>query len=658
MKFLKGLHSDNHPSVQPEGTYRSARNLVLSDEIINEPGNQSTSFLTGGYKPIGHVVLPNNRIIVFSASPGGGSEIGVIWSDGKYYRLVNDPRLNFSPDHPIDAIAKLSSLRQQDGAGLDSAVEVLFSEALTVLEETLLSVEAFSPSPSPSPSPAGLDAPENFVLAVEKANQYGLLFDGTNDFVGMSDPINIANSRTISLWLYVDSAGVGSARIILGNREDSPSAAGYRMRMNSDGRLFCFHTGVGDANITSTDPLPTNQWIHVAWVTDGANGAKLYVNFVEVASIATSSDAIASSTNFSLGQNYGGSTYWMGKMDEVQIWSAALTLEEIQAAAETPLEGDEAGLANYWRFEEGSGTTAADSAGAINGTISGARYITDVPFTLFRGTCSWDAVAGADSYDIYLNKDGAGFVKENDDPIIGTTFDTGELANGDYLAHVVAVAGVEQSPSSNEEEFGIFYTNFSGYTATQKPSDWTYRWDDSESFADLWKVQTDAEAAGGQVLRYPTQVVNANRLISWDLVGTVADVELEMRVKGYTLTTGNNRSRQWLLARGGGNVSTRDGYSNGFLMDSGGSTRETYKFVSGATTLLSSASITIAVEEWWIVKLRVVGTDLQIKVWKEGDAEPAFTTISDSDVSAAGWAGIAANLRGQVDIDWFKAIKL
>lgn len=114
MKFFKGLHIDNHPADQPEGTYRDARNIVINEQrgaVANEPGNESTSLFPFGYLPIGRVTLPDDRVVVFLATEGGGSEIGIIQKNGKYETLANDPRLNFSLEHPIDAVARLAPQR-------------------------------------------------------------------------------------------------------------------------------------------------------------------------------------------------------------------------------------------------------------------------------------------------------------------------------------------------------------------------------------------------------------------------------------------------------------------------------------------------------------------------------------------------------------------
>ena len=59
-----------------------------------------------------------------------------------------------------------------------------------------------------------------------------------------------------------------------------------------------------------------------------------------------------------------------------------------QVKAEPPL-----GLISYWKFDEGSGTTAYDSVGANNGTVYGANWTTGK----VDGALSFDGV------DDYVN---------------------------------------------------------------------------------------------------------------------------------------------------------------------------------------------------------------------------------------------------------------
>ena len=142
MKIFKGLHRDNHPSDQPEGTYRNARNIVVSRRrgaISNEEGTTDTSYLPEGYSQIGRIPLPDGRIVVFSADGSGGSEVGIIEKDDKYYTLANDPRFNFSLQYPIEGIARIAPRRIQsqqypEPETLDQ------SDILTFVEDVSLTV--------------------------------------------------------------------------------------------------------------------------------------------------------------------------------------------------------------------------------------------------------------------------------------------------------------------------------------------------------------------------------------------------------------------------------------------------------------------------------------------------------------------------------------
>jgi hypothetical protein len=151
MFFFKGLHKDQHPSEQPEGTYRDGRNLLIKRDlgaVTNEPGTDQYILFPEGYQPIGRALIPDGRIIVFLADGAGGSEIGVIHPDQVYETLANDDRLDFRLDRPIHATVRREFSVSQFGSQT-SEVSVSFSpEMLHISEETLLVVESLSPSPS------------------------------------------------------------------------------------------------------------------------------------------------------------------------------------------------------------------------------------------------------------------------------------------------------------------------------------------------------------------------------------------------------------------------------------------------------------------------------------------------------------------------------
>lgn len=70
----------------------------------------------------------------------------------------------------------------------------------------------------------------------------------------------------------------------------------------------------------------------------------------------------------------------IGKFDEVQIWSKALSAAEIQQYMTCPPTGDEQDLVAYFPCNEGSGSVIQNlRAGGINGTRQGVSFSNDTP---------------------------------------------------------------------------------------------------------------------------------------------------------------------------------------------------------------------------------------------------------------------------------------
>jgi hypothetical protein len=82
------------------------------------------------------------------------------------------------------------------------------------------------------------------------------------------------------------------------------------------------------------------------------------------------------------------SRYWNGRIDEVRIWNRSLIAAELQTNMNTHIDpAQQTGLAGYWRFNEGTGTTVNDlSSNSNNGTVSGATFVTPVPFNQSAAT--------------------------------------------------------------------------------------------------------------------------------------------------------------------------------------------------------------------------------------------------------------------------------
>lgn len=106
-----------------------------------------------------------------------------------------------------------------------------------------------------------------------------------------------------------------------------------------------------------------------------------------------------------------------------------------------------------------SGIDESDPSNTVNFDINGPYADSPTNFdVVVVGTtaeCSWDAVTGADGYNVYLDS-GSGFVKANVSLIATTTFDIEDLEDGTYQAYVTAEdAGFSESLPSNIENFAI-----------------------------------------------------------------------------------------------------------------------------------------------------------------------------------------------------------
>jgi uncharacterized delta-60 repeat protein len=96
-----------------------------------------------------------------------------------------------------------------------------------------------------------------------------------------------------------------------------------------------FLCGVGGTIDRATDPvsLPTNTWVHLAATYDG-NSIRLYRNGTEVASKAYAGILNTNDQPFLIGRSDAGgdgSDYWRGMIDDVTVYSRALSSNEIAA---------------------------------------------------------------------------------------------------------------------------------------------------------------------------------------------------------------------------------------------------------------------------------------------------------------------------------------
>ena len=153
---------------------------------------------------------------------------------------------------------------------------------------------------------------------------------------------------------------------------------------------------VPSLSATKNDSFPASSvfadWMHVAVTYNGVggntaqNGLKLYINGVRSDTADSTKNTYTAMHNTTTPLRIGAyheSLFGEGSIDEAAIFNAELSATDIANIYNSGAPADLSGfssLVSWWRFEEGSGTTATDSGtGGNNGTINGATYQTDVP---------------------------------------------------------------------------------------------------------------------------------------------------------------------------------------------------------------------------------------------------------------------------------------
>lgn len=189
---------------------------------------------------------------------------------------------------------------------------------------------------------------------IGQSDQY-LHFDRVNDHVILENGSQyIANSNEITMagWFYTDQLAYGQG--MLGIRDGSGNGM-YMIQLNN-GTLECrleTETGLHEYVGPNFTIIP-QVWQHVAWVYDGSS-VTLFIDGNIKGSSSASGTISNSNIHFAIGRSILAdfNFYFGGRVDEVSLWSKALSQSEIQDMMDNELNGNEEGLEAYYKFNQG-----------------------------------------------------------------------------------------------------------------------------------------------------------------------------------------------------------------------------------------------------------------------------------------------------------------
>ena len=241
-------------------------------------------------------------------------------------------------------------------------------------------------------------------------NESSVNFDGTNDYIETGNNFHgtFRNDFGISMWFKTPAAGAGITYLV-GLDKDSANDNTYFF-VKYDEANNRIHTrfqssGYAAQNFSATGGIGDEAWVHLVYTVNEIGSSSnsvfdLYINGTADTTSETGTMRGDRQSNFTdtdstlhlaeFGNLTASPQYGNVIIHDYAMFSGYLTEANVVAMynsgtpinlAEDSGDYDQSGkLVVYYKLDEGSGTTATDSAGSNNGTLTnGPTWVTDTP---------------------------------------------------------------------------------------------------------------------------------------------------------------------------------------------------------------------------------------------------------------------------------------
>ncbi|MER6512365.1 LamG domain-containing protein [Nonomuraea sp. NPDC001636] len=129
--------------------------------------------------------------------------------------------------------------------------------------------------------------------------------------------------------------------------------------------------------LTGNNPLPLNQWSHLATTYDGST-FRLYINGAQVAQAPIAGVVLDDGEPLRFGGNSFWGEFFSGLIDEVRIYNRVQTATEIQSDMSTPVGTAATSIAAQ---RSGTGAASGPAAAIEKMAVTGSRTVEGVAVT-------------------------------------------------------------------------------------------------------------------------------------------------------------------------------------------------------------------------------------------------------------------------------------
>ena len=155
--------------------------------------------------------------------------------------------------------------------------------------------------------------------------------------VPASPSLDGVHAFTIAAWIYRTEDRGASADIV--SRRSTGSSEHFAFALTNEGKPRIYlnsHLMPAPPALTGPDPIPMNQWVHLAATYNGTT-LHLYANGTDIGNLALSTPIAADKTFLCIGCNQNSDTAvtepLAGRIDDLRLYQRALNADQIAAIA-------------------------------------------------------------------------------------------------------------------------------------------------------------------------------------------------------------------------------------------------------------------------------------------------------------------------------------
>jgi hypothetical protein len=255
-------------------------------------------------------------------------------------------------------------------------------------------------------------APDTYRVVLGGHHAGGALeLDGVDDFARV--PADAAlrpgtGSWTVECWVLFPALGRRNPVVACGAGDFDD---GWRIQQEGtspfDERAYFQIAGDGpqDSMFALGPAASQDRWMHFAGVFDAQRGeARIYVDGLleGIDTSGTAPTSVTPANDLLVGRL--GAAFGALRIDELRIWAAARSAEEIAAGRFERIAGTEPSLRGAWSFDEGSGQDLVDASPSGNDGTLGADDSAAADDPQRVASTAWPAIheAGGNAYDLTL----------------------------------------------------------------------------------------------------------------------------------------------------------------------------------------------------------------------------------------------------------------